>query len=85
MKNVLPKKNRVQKKKYKNKIFLFDLNCSKNQLNQINELRRRELTEFYEFIQPRQQEANEIRKQQREEFKVKVVFKQIKIIEIFFI
>jgi hypothetical protein len=32
------------------------------------------LSEFYEFIQPRQQEANEIRQKQRDEYKVKLPF-----------
>ncbi|CAF1096074.1 unnamed protein product [Didymodactylos carnosus] len=40
---------------------------------EINELRRRELTEFYEFIKPRRQEAHEIKIKQREAFKWKRV------------
>ncbi|CAF3523561.1 unnamed protein product [Adineta steineri] len=40
---------------------------------EINELRRRELSEFYEFILPRQDEAHDLREKQREEFKWKRV------------
>ncbi|CAF1509292.1 unnamed protein product [Adineta steineri] len=40
---------------------------------EINELRRRELSEFYEFILPRQDEAHDLREKQREEFQWKRV------------
>ncbi|CAF1631395.1 unnamed protein product, partial [Adineta ricciae] len=40
---------------------------------EINELRRRELAEFYEFIQPRIDQANATRHKQRDEFKWKRV------------
>ncbi|CAF2588148.1 unnamed protein product [Rotaria sp. Silwood2] len=44
-----------------------------NIAKEINELRRRELSEFYEFIQPRQQQVTEVRHKQREEYKWKRV------------
>ncbi|CAF5068782.1 unnamed protein product, partial [Rotaria magnacalcarata] len=42
-----------------------------NVAKEINELRRRELSEFYEFILPRQQDVTRILERQREDFKVK--------------